>query len=147
MKISDILTPHRTLYKASLASQKKVFEVIAETFAFDMPDCEAVDIFEKLVGRERLGSSAIGKGIAIPHIRLLQAKEPMGCFILLHHPVDFGTGHLVDLVFSLIVPLQATTIHLELLAMIAHLFSQPSFCDNLRIASSRQELYERLMNG
>ncbi|MBS0290140.1 MAG: PTS sugar transporter subunit IIA [Proteobacteria bacterium] len=147
--LSDVLTLNRVVSPGIVHSKKKAFELIADTFCLSIPTLNAHHIFDGLVERERLGSTAIGYGVAIPHCRLKKIDQALGCFILLKDGIDFDAeDHLqVDLLFSLVVPQAAQEIHLELLANIAKLFHQEPFRRSLYSASTREELYQILINN
>jgi PTS system nitrogen regulatory IIA component len=91
-------------------------------------------IFDALVSREKLGSTGLGKGVAIPHGRMAELEEPVCAFIRVKNPVDFDAsdGQPVDLVFSLLVPEESTEEHLQVLSTIAEIFSNPGICNALR---------------
>ena len=149
IQLSDILTLDRTIYSAIVHSKKKALEYIAETCCLSIPSLNAHDIFDSLVERERLGSTAIGHGVAIPHCRLDAAEHAIGCFMLLKEGIDFDAeDHLqVDLVFSLIVPSEAQEMHLELLSTIARHFRQETLRRQLYQATNREELYHQLISA
>ena len=100
-------------------------------------------IFDQLIAREKLGSTGLGKGIAIPHCRAANCQEPLGTLVTLEDPVDFDApdDRPVDLLFVLLVPEAAHQEHLDILANIARLFSQPDYCERLRAAKSDAALY------
>ena len=87
-----------------------------------------------MLAREKLGSTAMGEGIALPHCRLRDCEEAVGVLITLAKPLPFDAPDNgdVDLVFALVVPQEATQEHLNILADLARLFSQQAFCDALR---------------
>lgn len=147
LSIPEILTIERTFVVTSVPSKKKAFELIAQTFALSAPSLEATHIFDQLVARERLGSTAIGHGVAIPHCRL-PILHAMGCFILLKEglPLNAPDNIPVNMFFALAVPLEATDSHLALLAAIAQGFHNENFRQSLLQANSRSELYEQLSN-
>ncbi|MBS0286217.1 MAG: PTS sugar transporter subunit IIA [Proteobacteria bacterium] len=147
IELSDILTLDRTVYSAIVHSKKKALEYIAETFCLSIPTLNAHDIFDGLVQRERLGSTAIGHGVAIPHCRLEATTQAYGCFVLLKEGIDFDAEdhQQVDMLFSLIVPMEAHEEHLEFLATLARLFREETFRRQLYQATSRDELYQRLI--
>ncbi|MEC8113034.1 MAG: PTS sugar transporter subunit IIA, partial [Pseudomonadota bacterium] len=91
-----------------------------------------------LLAREKLGSTAIGHGVAIPHSRMSGCSEPLGCLILLSQGVDFGApdGAVVEIAFILLVPEAATQDHLDLLASLASAFSSADIRDRLKKADS-----------
>jgi PTS system nitrogen regulatory IIA component len=97
----------------------------------------------QLIAREKLGSTGLGEGIAIPHCRIENCSQPTGILLTLAEPIDFDSpdNQPVDLVFALLVPAEAHQQHLDTLAGLARLFSQPDFCDSLRNAQDRAELF------
>lgn len=147
LHIKDILTLDRTLYLVSVKSKKKAFELIADTMSESDPALSSHDIFDKLIDRERLGSTSIGHGVAIPHARIDSLKSPIGCFLYLKDGIDFDAGAHppVNMIFTLAVPTDAVSEHIELLGTIAHTFSQASFRDDLKHAPSKDKLYNRLV--
>lgn len=149
LHIHDILTLERTHFALRAQSKKKALELLSESLTTDLIQVRAHDIFDGLIMRERLGSTAIGHGVAIPHTRLAAIDKTLGCFISLKDGIDFGAedNENVDLIFALIVPAETDEMHLELLASIAHVFGQESTRQSLRQAKSREELYERLTHA
>ena len=104
------------------------------------------EIFNNLVSRERLGSTGIGQGIAIPHCRLEGLDRVIGVLMTLEESIDFDAidNQPVDLIFALIVPKEATSEHLELLSQLAEKFNERSFCDRLRQSEDASTLYQRM---
>ena len=102
------------------------------------------DVLDRLIAREKLGSTAVGGGIAIPHSRVSCCKTPIGVLISLEEPIPFDAPDdiPVDLLFTLLVPEEAHQQHLDILAAIAQLFSVPTLCEKLRSAGSSRALYE-----
>ena len=126
----------------SLLSKKRVFERAAEAMGAAL-DLSSETIYRALLAREKLGSTAIGEGIAIPHCRMEDCEKPCGVIVTLDEPTDFDApdDDYVDLLFALVVPAEATQDHLNLLAGLARLFSQQDFCDALRACTTGDELY------
>ncbi len=141
--ISNILTLERTQLGAQCSSKKRVIEYAANFLADKIPDANADDLYEHLIAREKLGSTGIGEGIAIPHSRLSECEDTLGALFILENAVDFDAIDRVpvDIVFVLLVPTQATDQHLQTLSMLAQKFSQQSFRDSLRKANSSEELF------
>ena len=137
-----------TLCQASLPSKKRLFERASEAIAqsFDLPSGA---IYRELLGREKLGSTAIGEGVAIPHCRVDLCTEAVGCLITLDHPIDFSAldDHPVDIVFILLVPREANQAHLDLLSHLATMFSDPAMRTALRAAKTTENLRQLLLNG
>ena len=149
MQLTDILTLSRSLANLSGGSKKRVLELTAEFISHEsMLDAE--DIYQGLINRERLGSTGIGYGVAIPHCRLpsLNESETRGYLIQLSQGVDFDAidGQPVELLFVLLVPESTNQVHLNLLAQLANFFSKEQFRRNLQMAVGRDELYEIAMS-
>lgn len=147
--IGDILTPERTLIDVQVTSKKKLLEFLAGFIAEQLGEASPDDIFDRLLGRERLGSTGIGEGIAIPHCRLRECEEAIGILMRLEEPVDFDAidRKPVDLVFALLVPEEATEQHLQILAMLARNFSEADYREALRNAPDASRLYQRALAG
>lgn len=146
LRISDILTPERTLCSIAVQSKKKAIELIAETIANSVLSLQPQPVFDALIARERLGSTVLGQGVAIPHARLEQTEQVLGCFILLKESIDFDAeDHIpVDMLFSFIVPYNATQEQTDVLAYIAKIFESAAFLESIRTATNAQELYQTL---
>lgn len=143
MKLSSILTASHVVAGLSATSKKKALEELSKLLAQGAGIAEA-DILNGLAAREKLGSTGLGHGVAIPHGRLAGVKSSVGAFLRLKHPVDYDAhdGQPVDLIFGLIVPAAATEEHLKHLAAIAEKFSDDAFCKNARSATSASALYD-----
>jgi PTS system nitrogen regulatory IIA component len=142
-KLQDLLTPERTLCKEPVVSKKRLFEIAADFICADQDVIESGEIYSKLLARERLGSTALGAGIAIPHSRISNCETAVGSLITLAQGIDFDAPDKqpVDVIFLLLVPEEAQQEHLNILAGLAKLLSQQAFCDQLRAAQSQEELY------
>ena len=114
-----------------------------------MPASTADDIFERLLNRERLGSTGIGEGIAIPHCRLPACDKAFGVLLRLEQAIDYDAidRQPVDLVFALLVPEEATDEHLQVLSMLARNFSEAEFRQALRNAPDSKQLYQRALKA
>ncbi|MDS4041307.1 MAG: PTS sugar transporter subunit IIA [Candidatus Competibacter sp.] len=148
MDITDLITRERIVCDSEVASKKRVIEVLSELLATGQPDLAARPIFDSLVGRERLGSTGLGHGVALPHGRFSQSQYAIGAFVKLRKGVDFDAldRQPVDLVFGLLVPDHYTDEHLKILAYLAEMFSDRAFCQHLRETDSDQLLFEQLMD-
>lgn len=142
--ISNILTPQRTLMGAQCSSKKRLLEFISNFLCEQIEDSQADDIYERLIAREKLGSTAIGEGIAIPHSRLSECTDTLGALFVLQDPIDFDSidRKPVDIVFVLLVPAEATEQHLQTLSMLAQKFNEEDFRQSLRSAQSSEELFK-----
>ncbi|MFW6093408.1 MAG: PTS sugar transporter subunit IIA [Pseudomonadota bacterium] len=144
--ITDILTPASTRVGAQAQSRKRALEVASDLLAATYPELSARALFDELMGRERLGSTALGDGVAIPHCRT-ECDRILGAFLALDEPVDFDApdGQGVDLLFVLVVPPDEPSAHLEVLATLARIFQSPENRRHLRNQSSDHDLYEALV--
>ncbi|MFA5633273.1 MAG: PTS IIA-like nitrogen regulatory protein PtsN [Porticoccaceae bacterium] len=143
MDIKQFLTPEHTCIDVSCVSKKRVLEYLS-TFLNDGGDSEADAIYQKLLERERLGSTGIGHGVAIPHCRVQGCEQITGALLRLTEKVDFDAvdGEPVDLIFALIVPEEHNEQHLEALSAIAQLMQDETVRGKLRSASSARDLYD-----
>jgi PTS system nitrogen regulatory IIA component len=134
MNISDLLIQERVSCCPQIGSKKRLLEDISELLARNAPQLSKVEIFDSLINREKLGTTGMGKGVAIPHGRLSLLERPVCAFIKLDQPIEYDAldGQPVDLVFALIVPENSTEEHLQILSAIAALFSNPAFCSSIR---------------
>lgn len=148
MQFSDVISSDRSFIDPLGSSKKRVLENASELIGKSISSLDAEEIFIGLVSRERLGSTGLGDGVAIPHCRLDNCPETVGTLIKLPEPIDFDAidNKPVDLLFVLLVPTEATDDHLQTLASAAELFSQPAFCDALRNCSSGEDLYKAAIN-
>ena len=146
MDITDLITPERIVCNSEVTSKKRVIEVLSELLATGQADLAARPVFDSLIGRERLGSTGLGYGVALPHGRFSQSHQAIGAFVKLRQGVDFDAidRQPVDLVFGLLVPDHYTDEHLKILAYLAEMFSDRIFCQRLRDADSDLTLFERL---
>ena len=146
--VSDILTIERTQQGAHCTSKKRLLEYVSHFLTQHIEDTSADDIYDRLIAREKLGSTGIGEGIAIPHSRLRQCEDTIGALFLLDEPVDYDSidRQPVDLVFVLLVPEEATEQHLKTLSMLAELFNTPEFRDQLRNSSDTKSLYNNAIS-
>ena len=144
MQLESILAPRRTRCAVPGISKKRVIETIANLIAQDLPALGARDLFAHLIARERLGSTGIGRGIAIPHCRIEDCTGSVGGLITLAQPVDYDAidNEPVDIVFVLLVPEEAQQAHLQTLAALAERLGNRDYCDQLRRADTDRELYD-----
>lgn len=142
MDLSDLVNPDAILPSLKANSKKQVLQAIAEKAAA-LTGVEERDIFETLVKREKLGSTGVGGGIAIPHGKLAKLDRIFGLFARLPKPIDFEAldETPVDLIFLLLAPENAGADHLKALARIARLFREPGVVQKLRASSDGSALY------
>lgn len=146
MKLADILSADRVSSGHVFTSKKKALEELSKLLVKGAPDVASGDILNSLSAREKLGSTGLGHGVAIPHGRMAGVSESVGAFMRLKQPLDYEAhdGNGVDLVFGLLVPQQATEAHLKHLAAIAEMFSDEAFCKKAREADDDQALHALL---
>lgn len=141
MTISALLSPQRIFLDTEISSKKKLLELISEIVAEQTESSESC-IFNSLLNRERLGSTGLGLGFAVPHARLSSLDKTMACFFRLKQAINFeAPDNLpVDLVFTIIIPQEATEEHLMILSSLASIFSKTDVCEAIRKASSSDEI-------
>ena len=139
--IAPLLTPDTTLLDISFTSKKKLFEHAADLFA-QIHGLKSPDIFTSLFERERLGSTALGHGIAIPHGRIKGLKDACGAFYRLKTPLEFDApdNQPVSLCFILLVPKDANERHLQILGELAHLFGDAAMRTRMLDAGTSSDL-------
>ncbi len=150
MILDSILTHDRSLCNLELSSKKKVFEFIADflSSSSDTPLKQPDQLIELLNTRERLGTTAIGKGIAVPHCRCPKIDEPLGLLITLDKAIAFDAldGQKVDIIFVLMVPEKNHEQYLSMLTSLAELFDSIDFRNQVRKAESSEELFYAALN-
>lgn len=142
MTLNDILAPAAVVSPLKAHGKKQALQEIAQ-HAAALTGLEERDIFEALLQRERLGSTGIGDGIAIPHGRLPGIDRLVGLFARAEKPVDFDAldGQPVDIIFVLIAPEGAGADHLKALARVARVLRNQSVLDQIRQARDPSAIY------
>ena len=142
MKITDILSKESVIADLTVDSKKNLLEELAD-LASKETNLDPRVILEALVERERLGSTGVGHGVALPHTRLL-GLEKIFCAFVRTNPVDFEAvdGKLVDLVFLLLVPEESGADHLKALSCLSKLLRDETVTAALRKASNVDEIYQ-----
>jgi PTS system nitrogen regulatory IIA component len=148
MKLAEILSSSGIAVGQTVASKKRALEEIARLLALGAPSVSQQDILASLASREKLGSTGLGHGVAIPHGRIAGISACVGAFIRLKHAIEYEAhdGRAVDLIFGLIVPQDATGEHLKHLAAIAEKFSEDDFCAALRTAADANAVHALLLD-
>lgn len=146
MNLHDLITPDSVVCNADVSSKKRALELLAELLAKRSSSNDSLEIFHQLTEREKLGSTALGHGIALPHARTNLCDQAFGAFIKVDNGIDYDSPDRAptDLMFALLVPEHYTDEHLEILAGLASLFNEEHFCHNLRTADTNIELHNRL---
>jgi PTS system nitrogen regulatory IIA component len=142
--LSQILTPQRTVCRIAQISKERLFEKIARIVCDDQQSLPYDEVRDRLIAREKLGSTGMGQGIAIPHCRISHCTKPLGSLLTLEEAIPFNAPDdvPVDLLFVLLVPVHAHQEHLDILANIAQLISQADICERLRASRDDRALYE-----
>ncbi|MGD8591870.1 MAG: PTS IIA-like nitrogen regulatory protein PtsN [Gammaproteobacteria bacterium] len=149
MELQDIIDPDRIAYDIDVSSKKRALETVSDILVKGGGEnLVSHDICESLIAREKLGSTGIGCGVAIPHGRLKNTEKTLAAFIKLHKGVDYDAidNQDVDLIFALLVPEHSTEEHLKILAEVAEMFSNAEFREKLRHADNQQALWRLLKN-
>ena len=145
MNINSILSPNRTFCRIETGSKKNAIEKAAKLIAETVPHLDAGDIYSKLIAREKLGPTALGEGIALPHCRIEGCEGIIGALFSINSPIDFGAldDQLVNIMFVLLVPEQEVDEHLTAMAMLATKFESGDYRASLVGAADSQELFDR----
>ena len=140
---ANFLNVERISCGNAAGSKKRVLEEVGRLLASSTSELTQDKVFDKLLERERLGSTGLGHGVALPHARMAGVEQAWGAFIQLSEGVDFDAidGEKIDLAFGLLVPEEATQEHLTLLAKLASLFSDDALCAKLRSAKSEEQIH------
>ncbi|TMH32374.1 MAG: PTS IIA-like nitrogen regulatory protein PtsN [Betaproteobacteria bacterium] len=138
-----LLNPAHVLVDLAASSKKRLFEQAGLLFENHDGIARSL-VFDSLFARERLGSTGLGQGVAIPHGRIKGLKEALGAFIRLVQPIPFDApdGAPVTLVFVLLVPEKATEKHLQILSELAQMFSDRVLREAMSAAADAQALYQ-----
>ena len=145
MDLCDLLAPDGIIASMNATSKKHALQELSN-IAAERTGLDAREIFNTLLQRERLGSTGLGRGIAIPHVKLAGLKGIVCLFARLEQPIEFEShdSEPVDLLFLLLAPEHASGDHLKALASISRVVREPSVIDALRSASDAKALYSAL---
>lgn len=148
MQLVHILTQERTFCGVPSTSKKRLLEDIAQLISDDVPALNANEIYTQLLNRERLGSTGIGDGVAIPHCRVSNCSSVIGALVTLKTAVDFESvdDQPVDILFALVAPEEGHDEHLQALASVAERLNNPEFRAQIRAADSSESLYYTAIN-
>lgn len=176
MNLDTLISSNAVIVNPEIKSKKRALELLAEKLATeaslinsarviktdsentnsegtnsddtDSNEIDPFEIFQLLTDREKLGSTSLGHGVALPHTRTTLTEHAIGVFLKLEKGIDFDSpdNQPTDLIFALMVPEHYTDEHLKILANLASLFSNEDFCQKLRALNTEQELYNNLTN-
>lgn len=147
MEIADLLKPEYVVPKLRAGSKKQALQDLSRRAAEIVGHPERV-IFTILMKRERLGTTGVGNGVAIPHGKIASLDRLYGMFARLEHPIDFEAidDRPVDLMFLLLAPESAGSEHLKALARVSRLFRDKTACEKLRGTDDAEALYALLVD-
>jgi len=149
LTLTKLITSSHIVCRSDIASKKRVLEQFSTMLenAEHKPDSDL--IFNGLLQREKIGSTAIGQGVAIPHARIESLQKPTVGVITLAKPIEYDApDHKpVDIFFALLVPSDAPEKHLELLRQIAKFLSEPDTITKIRHSKTKKALYNTLLMG
>ena len=130
--ISKILPSDNILLDTESTSKKRMFERVGMLFESNQQISRSL-VFDSLFAREKLGSTGLGQGVAIPHGRIAKLRDATAAFVKTSHPIPFDApdGQPVNLIFVLLVPERANDLHLQILGELAQMFSDPQFRNRL----------------
>lgn len=143
--ISKLLKPESVLLDLDVGSKKRVFEQVGILLENERQIARA-QVYDSLFAREKLGSTGLGHGIAIPHGRLKHGRETLAAFVRTREPIPFDApdGNPVRLIFVVLVPEHATEVHLQILSELAQMFSEKSLRDALLACTDAAEAHRLL---
>ena len=140
--ISKILTSECVLLDSESTSKKRVFERVGILFE-NTQNIARSQVFDSLFAREKLGSTGLGQGVAIPHGRVKGLRDAVAAFVKMETPIPFDApdGLPVNFIFVLLVPERATDLHLQILGELAQMFSDQTFRDQLEKANEASAIH------
>ena len=146
MILSDIISVDRTACAVNCQSKKRIFEIISDIACQQQADLDPDDVLASLISREKMGSTGIGNGIALPHGRIDGLDDVLAVVVTSDTPIEFDAidNQAVDIFFAILVPSEETQAHLQTLAMIAQKLSDKHIVKLIRQAQSRQDILAAL---
>jgi nitrogen PTS system EIIA component len=140
--ITKLLPGSNVVIDLDVSSKKRVFEQVGLLFE-NNNNIARSEVFDSLFAREKLGSTGLGQGIAIPHGRIKGLRDAVGAAVRMRQPIPFDApdAQNVSLIFVLLVPDRATDMHLQILSELAQMFSDKSFRERLLAAPDAAELH------
>ena len=150
IRVIDLLAPERVVVgPPEVTSRKRALETLSNLLAAAREPLSQRLVFDQLCARERLGSTGLGFGVALPHARVPGLGEACGAFIRTNEGIEFDApdGDRVDLMFGLVVPQECTGDHIEVLATLARLLSVDALRRSLRRARNPEETFALLADG
>jgi len=141
--ISKILPADNIIFDSESTSKKRIFERVGLLFENNQQIARST-VFDSLFAREKLGSTGLGKGVAIPHGRIAKLRDATAMFVKTTHPIPFDAPDAmpVNLIFVLLVPDRATDLHLQILGELAQMFSEAPFRESLLASEDPATTYQ-----
>lgn len=147
LRLADMLPPGHILWRINCQSKKRVFEQVSILLE-NISGLSRDEIFSRLIARERLGSTAIGEGGAVPHVRVGDLQKPLCALARLAEPIQYNTqqdeGGGVHTLFFLIAPEKANAAHLSLLAVFSQMLMDADFMRELGECATAEEAHCRI---
>lgn len=146
IELADLLTVERVDTGCQLSSKKRLMERITSLLLSGRAQLDRKTVLQTLIERERLGSTGIGKGVALPHGRINGLDDVIGAVVVLSNPLDYDAvdNESVRLAFGLLVPAEANEQHLRILAHLARLFDDEMIRNKVFSANDNQEVFDLL---
>ena len=143
--LNKIITQQQCLLEKTAASKKAVFESLSNLIGTGLTHINAQNILQSLIEREKLGSTFMGHGVALPHARIKQINNAAAALIVLENPIDFGNGEEVTIVFGLVVPEDFEEVHLKLLAEIAGMLEKDNNRQAIQSTENQKHLWKTVI--
>jgi nitrogen PTS system EIIA component len=146
MQAIELLSPNRVLVDLKVSTRTQLFKRLAELMCEEQSDVDVKTLEASLSLREKLGSTALGGGVALPHGRLPGLSQPIGAFVRLAKPLNFigNSPDTVDLIFAFATPTLFVEPQLKLLAQVAQMFDDARCLAQLRAAQNSRNLFETI---
>ena len=146
MNLAEHLQVSAVGINSDISSKKRALEEVSRLLTGHAEFVSEKDVLTSLINREKLGSTGLGKGVAIPHGRLKGLQSVVAAFVKLTQPIDYDAAdeQAVDLIFGLLVPQDATSEHLQILAKIAEMFQDENHVAAMRECNDNAALHQLL---
>jgi len=146
MQLIDIISKDLIQFDVDASTKKKALQLMGELFVAHTPNLDSKEIYHALLEREKLGSTYVGYGIAIPHCRYSSISEPLACVMRLKNYIDFSGSNTqkVNIIFGLILPEDNNELHINMLSKIASFIDDKKLRDTLHTVHNPEEIYEKI---
>jgi len=145
--VAKLLPLSNVIFDLDVSSKKRVFEQVGLLFENNHQIARSL-VFDSLFAREKLGSTGLGQGVAIPHGRIKGMKDAVGALVRMKNPIPFDApdSQPVTLIFVLLVPDRATDVHLQILSELAQMFSDKAFRERMLSVTGAEELHKLVID-